>query len=63
MSGLVDAAEGEMLRRYRVELRGIVDQFEPTDLHLTEVLALIGILAPVAARVQAAAQPVLRLVQ
>lgn len=54
----IEAAEGEMLRRYRKELREILGQFAPTDLRLGEVLALIAILAPVAARMRgAAAEP------
>ncbi|MGB0972044.1 MAG: hypothetical protein ACPGVG_13945 [Mycobacterium sp.] len=50
MTDLVTAAEAQMLAKYRAELRGLLDTFSPADLELPEVLALIAVVAPVAAR-------------
>ncbi len=47
----IAAAEREMLRERRQELRALLEQFTPNDLELSEVLALVAVLSPVAARV------------
>jgi hypothetical protein len=41
------------------ELHALLEQTEPQDLTLTEVLALLAVLAPVAARNQSTPAPVL----
>ena len=58
MGEFLALAEGEMLRQRRVELRALLERFTPKDLLLTDILALIAVLTPVAARVQPQTPPV-----
>lgn len=55
------ASEDGLLAIHRTELRLILERVSPSDLRLGEVLALIAVLGPVAARVQPA--PALRIVR
>jgi len=67
MNDLIARAERELLYQRQLDLQSLLEQFKPRDLRLEEVLALIGLLRPVAERVSTSVdrseiRPSLRLV-
>lgn len=52
----------DRLPHARKELRHLLSQIDPSDLRLPEILGLLVVLGPVAARVQAAPRPALSVI-